>query len=30
MATEPSSESIKSVAAVTGLLLGEASKWLKV
>ncbi len=30
MATEPSSESIENVAAVTGLLLGEASKWLKV
>lgn len=30
MATEPSSESVESVAAVTGLLLEEASKWLKV
>ncbi len=30
MASEPSPESIESVAAVTGLLLGEASRWLKV
>lgn len=30
MATEPSSESIESVAAVTGLPLTEAFKWLKV
>ncbi len=30
MASEPSPESIQSVAAVTGLLLGEASRWLKV
>ena len=30
MATEPSPVSIGSLAAVTGLPLGDASKWLKV